>query len=322
MEPQTFVMYGFGEIGRLITALALRQGFRCVGVIDVNPSLVGADVGEVLRIGDMGVKIDGDAERVIEGTKPDVVIHATGSYLDRVYPQLSLCAKLGVDVVSTCETLVYPYYRYPSLAAQLNEEAKKGGARIVGAGINPGFLFDYLPAILTTPCHEIKSISITRSLDASRRRQSFQKKIGIGLSENEWMELMNSGKITGHVGYAESIALLAHLLNLELVNVHEEQKPLLGDDGRALGLQGIAEAITKENIQIRLRFVARLDNEEYDEIRIEGEPSITWRSSGTPGDIATASVILNVAKLIHKTGVGLATLADLPPLTKRHTARK
>ncbi len=320
MKPKTFVMYGFGEIGRLITSLALRQGFRCVGVVDVNPSLVGADVGEVLGIGNTGVKIDSDAERIIKETKPDVVIHATGSYLDRVYPQLSLCAKLGVDVVSTCETLVYPYYRYPSLAAQLDEEAKRGGIRIVGAGINPGFLFDYLPAILTTPCHEIKSISITRSLDASRRRQSFQKKIGIGLAENEWMELMNSGKITGHVGYAESIALLSHMLNLELVNVHEEQKPVLGDDGRALGLQGIAEAVTKENIQIRLRFVARLDNEEYDEIRIEGEPSITWRSSGTPGDVATASVILNVAKLVHKTGTGLVTIADLPPLTKRHVA--
>ena len=320
MKPKTFVMYGFGEIGRLITSLALRQGFRCVGVVDVNPSLVGADVGEVLGIGNTGVKIDSDAERIIKETKPDVVIHATGSYLDRVYPQLSLCAKLGVDVVSTCETLVYPYYRYPSLAAQLDEEAKRGGIRIVGAGINPGFLFDYLPAILTTPCHEIKSISITRSLDASRRRQSFQKKIGIGLVENEWMELMNSGKITGHVGYAESIALLSHMLNLELVNVHEEQKPVLGDDGRALGLQGIAEAVTKENIQIRLRFVARLDNEEYDEIRIEGEPSITWRSSGTPGDVATASVILNVAKLVHKTGTGLVTIADLPPLTKRHVA--
>ncbi|HID04297.1 MAG TPA: dihydrodipicolinate reductase, partial [Aigarchaeota archaeon] len=85
---RSFVMYGFGEIGRLITRTAIGRGFECVGVIDINPSLTGRDAGEVLGTGEMGVEITGDAEAVIKETSPDVVIHATGSYLDRIYPQL------------------------------------------------------------------------------------------------------------------------------------------------------------------------------------------------------------------------------------------
>jgi len=313
-KVRSFVMYGFGEIGQLITRLALRRGLRCVGVIDVNPSLVGRDIGAILGIGDAGIQVANDAEEVLKRADADVVLHATGSYLDRVYPQLKLCAETGVNVVSTCETLVYPYYRYPSIAAKLDEEAKKGGARIVGAGVNPGFLFDYLPAILTAVCYEIRAITVVRSLDASKRRKSFQAKIGIGMDKQKWEEAMESGKITGHVGYAESAALLTEMLGFEITNVYEKQEPALGEDGVATGLIGTAEADTKEGVKIRLKFVAKLHNEEFEEIKIEGEPSITWRSSGTSGDLATASIILNAAKLITHAEKGLNTLASLPPL--------
>ena len=314
MPFKSFIMYGFGEIGRLITQLATERRLECVGVVDVNPDLVGRDVGELMGIGKAGITVTSDAEKLIEETKPDMVLHATGSYLDRVYPQIRIYKKKGIDLVSTCETLVYPYYRYPTLANQLDNEAKQHNVRIIGAGINPGFLFDYLPAIITASCYDVESISVTRSLDASKRRQSFQKKIGIGMDATTWKNSLESGKITGHVGYAESVALLSKMLNLTLRDVYEKQEPVMSNDGRAKGLQGTAEATTREGVKINLRFIAALGAEEYDEIRIEGKPSITWRSTGTQGDIATASIILNAANLLSYTEPGLKTLTDIPVL--------
>lgn len=298
----------------MITRTAIGRGFECVGVIDINPSLTGRDAGEVLGTGEMGVEITGDAEAVIKETSPDVVIHATGSYLDRIYPQLSLCARLGVKLVSTCETLVYPYYRYPTLAEQLDEEARNNNATIIGAGVNPGFLFDYLPAVITASCNEVRAITVTRSLDAARRREAFQRKIGVGMDEESWRKAMAEGAITGHVGYAESAALLTEMLGLTLRTVREKQEPILNQGGRAKGLVGTAEAETKEETRITLRFIAAVNQEDYDEIKIEGEPGVTWRSTGTRGDEATAAIILNTANLITKTDPGLKTLKDIPPL--------
>lgn len=65
---------------------------------------------------------------------------------------------------------------------------------------------------------------------------------------------------------------------------------------------------------IRIEFEAIAGAQEYEEIIIEGgDYSITWRSSGTPGDLGTASVILSLAERIDRMPYGLLTMADIIP---------
>jgi len=257
-----FLSYGFGDIGRRIAALALRRGHECVGVIDSNPDLVGRDAGELMGMARLGLTVSGDAEQTIRNSIPEVVFHATGSYLDRVYPQILSCIRNGASLVSTCETLVYPHYRYPNIAEILHRKAKENRVVVLGAGINPGFLLDYLPAVMTAVCSEVESITAVRSLDAAKRRPSFQRKIGIGLGVDEWRAAAESGAVTGHVGYAESTLLLVDMLGLRWVSVKESQEPII-EDGAAAGIRGSARAETREGVIVEIDLVAKLLNEEY-----------------------------------------------------------
>lgn len=129
-------IYGLGSIGRLLALTALRRGHELVSAIDIDERIVGRDVGEVIGVERLGVVVSRDVGSLAEA---DVVLHATGSYLDRVFDQLVSVVDLGIDVVSTCETLAYPFYRYPVLARRLDELARRRGVAVIGTGSTPGF---------------------------------------------------------------------------------------------------------------------------------------------------------------------------------------
>ncbi|MGC9010308.1 MAG: hypothetical protein ACP5I7_06835 [Sulfolobales archaeon] len=320
------VIYGLGPIGSLIAKSMLKRGYyEIVGGVEIDPGKIGRDVGEVIGLGrGIGAPVvsDRDAEDLLKRTRPDVVIQATGTYLDKIYAQIVKAVVAGSNVVSTSETLVYPWYRYPELSLMLDALAKKHGVRIIGTGVNPGFIFDTLPALLTSVHSEIKRISVVRSIDASKRRYSFQKKYGLSLTKEEFLEGMRRGEYTAHVGYAESILLLADFLGVKIDKVEEGQEPILADKymetqyfkiepGRVAGIHGWGRGYVGGEVFISLDLYSSVGREDYDEIYIEGDPSIKWRSSGVPGDIATASMVINVIPKILTAPPGLLTMKDI-----------
>jgi 4-hydroxy-tetrahydrodipicolinate reductase len=323
MTKPKAVVYGLGPIGQLIAKVALERGIELVGAIDIDPSKVGRDVGELIGIkSSIGVRVEGDADKVLNETKPDVVLHSTGTWLDKVYPQLVKAIRVGADVVSTCETLAWPWYRYPELAELLDNYAKAHGSTVLGAGVNPGFALDVLPAVLTVTLTRLSRVRVVRSLDASRRRYSFQRKIGLGMSLSQFKEALAKGDITAHVGFAESVLLMASMMGIRLDRVEEGQEAIVADrhyetqyfkveEGQVRGVVGHGSGFVGNNEVIRVELRACIACEDYEEVTLEGEPTVTWRSSGTPGDPATVAVVVNLAKRIIDAKPGLITLKDL-----------
>jgi len=323
MTKPRAVVYGLGPIGQLIAKVALERGIELVGAIDIDPSKVGRDVGELIGLkSSIGVRVEGDADKVLNETKPDVVLHSTGTWLDKVYPQLVKAIRVGADVVSTCETLAWPWYRYPELAELLDNYAKAHGSTVLGAGVNPGFALDVLPAVLTVTLTRLSRVRVVRSLDASRRRYSFQRKIGLGMSLSQFKEALAKGEITAHVGFAESVLLMASMMGIRLDRVEEGQEAIVADrhyetqyfkveEGQVRGVVGHGSGFVGSNEVIRVELRACIACEDYEEVTLEGEPTVTWRSSGTPGDPATAAVVVNLAKRIIDAKPGLITLKDL-----------
>ncbi len=323
MTKPRAVVYGLGPIGQLIAKVALERGIELVGAIDIDPSKVGRDVGELIGLkSSIGIRVEGDADKVLNETKPDVVLHSTGTWLDKVYPQLVKAIRVGADVVSTCETLAWPWYRYPELAELLDNYAKAHGSTVLGAGVNPGFALDVLPAVLTVTLTRLSRVRVVRSLDASRRRYSFQRKIGLGMSLSQFKEALAKGEITAHVGFAESVLLMASMMGIRLDRVEEGQEAIVADrhyetqyfkveEGQVRGVVGHGSGFVGSNEVIRVELRACIACEDYEEVTLEGEPTVTWRSSGTPGDPATAAVVVNLAKRIIDAKPGLITLKDL-----------
>jgi len=253
----------------------------------------------------------------------DVLVQSTTSYLDQAYRQFRPAVENGISVVSTCETLVYPYYRYPELAAEIDRLARHSGAAVLGAGINPGYLLDILPSFMTAPCLMVDSVTAVRQLDAAKRRPPFRKKVGIGMRLEEYSEKLRKGEYTGHVGMAESALLIAKALRIRVDGIEEEQVPVAAEKavesagitvrpGEVRGVESRCIVRSAGREAVRLKFRALVGVEEYEEVSIRGEPSITWRSTGTPGDLGTVSVILNVLPIVVRAGPGLITMDELP----------
>ncbi|MEM1873150.1 MAG: hypothetical protein QXS85_02150 [Acidilobaceae archaeon] len=320
-------IYGFGSIGRLLAREALSRGFEIVGVVDVDPALVGRSVGEVIGVEEVTVRVSREVS-ALRGA--EVILHATGSYLDRVYDQIVASIKMGADVVSTCETLSYPWLKYPVLARRLDELAVRHNVAVIGTGINPGFLLDTLAVTIAASVPGVRRVVARRSVDAASRREPFRKKIGVGLDPHEVALGLASGSLTGHVGYAESAALIADALGIQPRRVVESQEPVIAESpvesrgvkvekGRVRGIRGRGVAYGDGEVEVaRVEFEAYVGAPEYEEILVEGRDySVTWRSSGTPGDAGTVAVVLSLAERIGSYGPGLLTMVDLIPFKPR-----
>ncbi len=316
MEKLRLVLYGVGAIGSRIAEFLLeKEGVEIVGAIDVAKEKVGKDLGEVLALGrQLGVVVSDDPDAVLSKVKADVVVHATTSFLKKAYPQIVKAIEHGVNVVSTCEELSYPYPREPELAKKLDELAKKHGVTVLGTGINPGFLMDTLIIALTGVCQRVETIKVTRVINAATRRASFQKKIGVGLTVDEFKEKMERKVITGHVGLEQSISMIASALGWKLDKIEVETKAIKVKPDQVAGLRQLARGIRRGREAITLDLQAYVGaEEEYDSITIEGVPSIRGKISPcVHGDLATVAIVVNSIPKVINAEPGLVTMKDLP----------
>jgi hypothetical protein len=328
MEKIRIVCYGVGAVGgRIARFLAEKEGIQIVGAIDVAKDKVGKDLGEVLELGKkLGVIISDDVDAVMSKSCCDVVVHATSSYLRDVYQQIAPLAKFGVNVISTCEELSYPFVSEPDLAKKLDVLGMRCGMSFLGTGINPGFLMDTLAITLTGVCQKIDRIKIERAMNAATRRVPFQKKIGAGLAVSEFKEKITGKKITGHVGLEQSISMIAAALRWQLDKIQiEPVRPVIAEKqvqsdaikvrkGQVAGLSQIARGIMQRESVITLDFRAYIGaEEEYDAITIDGVPPIKQKISPcVHGDLATVAIIVNSIPKIMNAPPGLLTMKDLP----------
>jgi hypothetical protein len=328
MEKIKAISYGVGVVGGYIAKFLLeKEGINIVGAIDVAKDKVGKDLGEVLGLErNTGVKISDDLDSALSKSTADIAIHATSSFLKDTYPQIASILEHGVNVISTCEELSYPYVSEQKLAEKLDAIAKKHQVTVLGTGINPGFLMDTLVITLTAPCERIDKIEVIRIMNAATRRLPFQKKIGAGLTAQEFQQKIQKKQITGHVGLEQSIAMIASALEWKLDDIIIESvepviaKKLVGskdirvDAGKVAGLRQKARGTMRNRETIVLDFQAYIGaEEEYDAIRIKGVPNIEQKIHPcVHGDIGTVAMIVNAIPKVINAPPGLLTMKDLP----------
>jgi 2,4-diaminopentanoate dehydrogenase len=320
------IQYGVGPIGAsIVKLLREKESVDIVGAIDTDPAKIGKDLAEVVSASDgpWGVKVSGDAKGVLEQSA-DVVMHTTSSSLPKVMDQLLACLDVGSCVVSTCEELSYPYRTHPELSAKLDKAAKDNGVALVGTGVNPGFVMDKLVITLAGVSQRIDHVKALRIVDASKRRLPLQKKIGAGMTVDEFHAKVKEGTIK-HVGLPESVAMVADSLGLRVDEITESIEPKVATEhvqteflaveaGQAAGVHQIARGLCegKELIYMELQmYVGAKDP--ADTVELQGHPNISLViPGGSHGDIATASVAVNTIPAILDAQSGLRTSRDLP----------
>ncbi len=324
--PIRVVQYGIGAIGSALTKLLVAKKWaKIVGAVDVDKEKAGRDLGVVAGLGrKLDVLVSPSLENALPKTEADVVVHSTVSRLQLVWPQIREAVERGLDVVSSCEELAYPWKRQPELAHEIDEFAKSHGSSVLGTGVNPGFVMDTLVLALTAACQEIESIQVHRVVDASTRRLPLQKKIGAGRTVEEFQGKVAEGSM-GHVGLEESMALMADSLGWKLDIVTTSIQPVVAekrtispfltvDPGRVTGLRQIARGARAGREVLSLELEMYLGAAEpRDSVKIKGVPSLDVTfNGGVAGDAATVAIMVNVLPRVLAARPGLVTMRDIP----------
>lgn len=323
------VHFGIGAIGAEIVRAALNNpNIEIVGAVDPHPAKVGRDLGEAAGVGrPIGVTVQYDAESLLKDVYADVVVHTTGSSFTEVFPQLMTIVSNEKSVVSSCEELSFPWVRYPDLSQRLDRRARETGVRVLGTGVNPGFVMDLLPLMMLTVCQQVKSVRVERVVDVGTRRIQLQRKVGVGLSVKAFQAAASGGGL-GHVGLRESLFMVADTLGWRLDDVKEKIEPVVAqtkmnteffsvDKGYVKGLRQAAIGTLSNREIIRLDLEMSLGAKDpHDSIDIDASPPLkVLIPGGVSGDIATASIMANCVPAVARSRVvGLLTMRDLPLL--------
>lgn len=317
---------GLGPLGvKIVNEVHERSLGHIVGAVDLSPGLAGQPLTKLVPAADPRLRVLPDLASVDNWDEIDAAVVSTASDLRSCEGTFRELLRHGKAVVSTCEELVYPWLRHVALAEELDELCKKTGGRLLGTGVNPGFMMDALPAFLTSVCHSVRGIACFRVQDASVRRIPFQKKIGAGLDDEQFAARVKDGSLR-HVGLGESLHFIAHYVGLPVERWEEDIAPVKAERdlvcglgpvarGRVAGVRQVARGYYDEREVVRLEFQAAVGQEgPHDRVVIQGEPPIDMViPGGVHGDIATCAIIINAIPRLLRAAPGLHTMATIPP---------
>jgi len=326
-KPRVAVV-GLGPIG-LETAkrVAVDGELQLSALVDLDPAKFDKTLAELSPGAPESPSVLADLDDIGD---VDIAILCTGSHFDRIAPTLRQCLRKKAQVVSSCEEMAWPWLRHPHLADVLNVEAMQAGVAMVGTGVNPGFVMDLLPVVLSSMTTGIRHVRVTRVVDASLRRLPLQRKIGATMTQEHFRKLAGANLI-GHMGMGESVTLLAqglgrHPMRAEVIT---SIAPVVAEHDMACNLGPIAAGQVRGmyntgrwqggGIEIELELTMAVgEKNPRDEIQITADRDLHLIiPGGTFGDTATVAALVNVARVVQRAKPGMRTMLDLPPAGSR-----
>lgn len=303
------ILCGMGAIGTEILSYLLERSHEVAGVVDNDPEKVGRTVAELTGL-PLATRVVGSIKDLqLDGA--DVAIFSTRSRIPDMAPDISYAANGGLDVVTTSEEMAYPTYAGGDVAADLDRLAKEKGVTILGVGVNPGFVMDWVPSLVVSAAKSPTSIHVVRSVDVSRRRRQLQAKTGVGYTRTRFEKEMNEG-VLGHVGLVESAHLIALSLGKPLEGLKHGVFPVVGSEDYVMGVRQFAEGRAGECL-IRLDLEMTMTSADFDVVEVKGNPELKLRfERGVFGDSATVALTVHAAERVGSAKPGLITVLDLP----------
>lgn len=333
MRNVRVVIWGLGEMGKGIAKMILnKKGIEITGVCIRNPESVGKEMHEFMgveRKEHPEVFLTNKIEDIVSKDKCDVAFLCTDSFTKNAFDKIKLCLERKVNVISTAEELAYPKAQSPELAEQLDEIAKANGVTVLGTGINPGFVLDYLILALTGTCEIVDFIHAQRVNDLSPFGHTVMEEQGVGITPEKFEERIAADNLAGHVGFPESIQMIADGMGLKLDKIEQKKTPIISKVERVTkhvkvepgNLAGIRQEgfgyvdgkvyIEMDHPQQVLPFKEGQSTGDY--ITIRGIPNIQVKNSPEiPGGVGTYAMCVNMVPQVINASPGLKTMLDLP----------
>ena len=327
-------VWGAGAMGSGIVATLLRKkGVVLTGVCDLHPDRVGNDVFELLSIDKNGrepVFITKDINEIIYNKSCDVCLVATDSFTKKTFPKLKMLLENKINVISTAEEMSYPKAQNPELAAELDRIAKENGVSVIGTGINPGLIMDLLVVTLSGAMTDLESVKVERVNSLSPFGKAVMEEQGVGLAKEDFIEKSKNGQLAGHVGFHESIEMIADAVGYNLdkpikqtqapiiTNVYRETPYAQVQPGDVAGCSMLGYGNVNGELKIEMIHPQQIEpqlegTDTGDYITLKGTPEINMAiTPEVDGGIGTIAMCVNTIPHIINARPGLKTMIDIP----------
>ena len=305
-EKIKVVQYGTGKMSVYTMRYVYEKGAEIVGAIDINPDIIGKDIGEIMETEEKGVKVVSleDAENMMKQTKPDIVIVTTMSLLKDVEDALMLCARLGINAITTSEEVFYSINSNPIATKKIDEMAKQTGCTITGSGYQDIYWGQLISSIAGST-HTIKKIkgsssynvedygiALAKAHGAGLTLEEFEKEVAAAdnISVEEREKLINSGKFVPSYMWnvngwlCEKLGLTVKAQSQKCVpqtykeDIESSTLGMTVKSGLATGMSAVVTTETEEGIVIESECIGKVySKEDFDknEWTIIGEPDTT-----------------------------------------------
>ena len=300
------VQFGTGKMAKYTMRYVYEKGGEVVGAVDVNPAVIGKDIGEIIGCENKNVKVTSfeDAEAMLKEVKPDICIVETMSLIKDLEDPFMLCAKLGINAISTCEEAFFPWNSNPNLTKKIDELAKQTGCTITGSGYQDIYWGQLITSIAgsTQKITKIKGstsynvedygIALANAHGAGLTLDEFDKQVAIvdKISDEERNKIIQSGDYLPSYMWNTN-GWLCEKLGLTIKSQTQVTVPTTNKEdiysstlgmtvkaGDATGMSAVVTTETEEGITIESECIGKVySKEDYDknEWTVYGEPNTT-----------------------------------------------
>ena len=331
MENVKVIIWGLGAMGGGMADMLLKkQGVEIVGVAG-RGSKIGTSMYDYIKTerGDRPDVLISAAEDIIKPGAADVVLLCTDSFTKNAFPRLKFVMEQGINVITSAEEMAYPAAQEPELAAELDRIAKENGVTCLGTGINPGHIMDLLVLVMTGCLTDVEEITSRRVNSLSPFGPVVMEEQGIGISVEEFKERKANGTMSGHVGFAESVGMIAAGLGLEVSEFSQDMNPITTDvdrkspygfaaAGSCAGVAMTAEAVLDNGMKVHMDHPQQIEPEQVgvqtgDYVIIKGTPNVNMvNSPEVEGGLGTIAMCVNMIPQVINAEAGLVSMIDLP----------
>ena len=333
MKPVRVVLWGFGAMGSgMAKMLCEKKGVEIVGVCDLHPERVGKSMYDVLGIakGDRPeVIIKDNKDEVITEKCADIALLATDSFVKGAFDKIAYCLNKKINVISTAEEMAYPMAQEPELSKEMDKIAKENGVTVLGTGINPGLIMDLLVVILTGCMERVDHVEAKRVNSLSPFGPTVMEEQGVGMKVEEFNKKVEEGTMAGHVGFAESVKMIADAIGWKVDKFEQQMKPIITTIDRkspygfaaandVAGVNMTGQGTVDGEVKIDMIHPQQIEPEMEgthtgDYIKLKGSPEVNMAiTPEVEGGIGTIAMCVNMIPQVINSVPGLKTMLDLP----------